>query len=207
MDLAKHAITSVRKQRIILTFGKSQPRKFVTSEGHRGNSSVIPQSSAWPPHTNRSSNFPRHPSVAKHFGAVPTTGVLQAPTIRAPHLPSPNGMPTVFVPGPGVGANNVPYPAAVPLNPASSSAWMVSVPPRHTGPPRHLVPGTGVFLPPSGSGHSPSTQHPPASEPADVTNSFSNREEAPHSSESENEKEKAIIDHKSSPTETCDVSM
>ncbi|XP_073100601.1 RNA demethylase ALKBH10B-like, partial [Elaeis guineensis] len=46
-DLAKHAIPSLCKQRILLTFGKSQPKKTFPSEGMRFPSSSAPPPSHW----------------------------------------------------------------------------------------------------------------------------------------------------------------
>ncbi|KAK9001703.1 hypothetical protein V6N11_083480 [Hibiscus sabdariffa] len=78
---------------------------------------------------------------AKHYAAVPTTAVLPVPPIQ-PQIPSPNGVQTLFVPGPVAPA--IPFSAPVPI-PPGSTAWPA------TPPPHQHVPGTGVFLPPPGS--------------------------------------------------------
>lgn len=153
-DFAKHAIPSLRKQRILVTFTKSQPKKTTASDGQR----LLPpaaHSSHWVPPPSRSPNHMRHPMGPKHYGAVPTTGVLPAPAPpMRPQLPPPNGMQPLFVTT--AVAPAMPFPAPVPL-PTGSPGWPAA-PPRHP-PPRLPVPGTGVFLPPPGSGNSSSPQH------------------------------------------------
>ncbi|GMJ08161.1 hypothetical protein like AT1G14710 [Hibiscus trionum] len=97
--------------------------------------------------TNRSPNHFQHSVGPKHYAAVPTN-VLPVPSIR-PQIPPPNGVQTLFVPGPVAPA--IPFSAPVAV-PPSLTAWPAT-PPRH--PPPHLpVPGTGVFLPPPGSDNS-----------------------------------------------------
>ncbi|XVE74564.1 hypothetical protein DITRI_Ditri12bG0027200 [Diplodiscus trichospermus] len=145
-DFAKHALPSVRKQRILLTFTKYQPKKSVT-DNQRLPSSVS-QSSQWGLPPSRSPNHFRHSGGPKHYAGMPTTGVLPAPPIRPQISPS-NGVQSLFVPPPVAPA--IPFPAPVPIPPASTG-WPAA-PPRHP-PPRLPVPGTGVFLPPSGSGNS-----------------------------------------------------
>ncbi|RDY01856.1 hypothetical protein CR513_14767, partial [Mucuna pruriens] len=135
-DFAKHALPSIHKQRILVTFTKSQPKSSLPNDSQR---LAPPPASHWIPPPNRSPNPIRHQLVPKHFPPVPVTGVLSVPSICAP----PNGMQPLFVPAP-------PF-TPVPLPPASSG-W-TSVPARHP-PPRLPVPGTGVFLPPPGSGSS-----------------------------------------------------
>ncbi|MQL88702.1 hypothetical protein Taro_021269 [Colocasia esculenta] len=160
-DLAKHAIPSTRKPRTIIVFGKSQPKKHLPADSMRLTSSATPQASPWGPPSNRPPSLIRHPSGPKHYGVIPTTGVLQAPPVHPPqHLPQPNGIQPVFIAPSPVASAAVAYPAAVPL-PPTSSGWTVAVPPRHTAPPRLPVPGTGVFLPPPGCGHSPPSHQPP----------------------------------------------
>ncbi|XVE91845.1 hypothetical protein REPUB_Repub01dG0046300 [Reevesia pubescens] len=144
-DFAKHALPSVRKQRILVTFTKYQPRKSMTENQRLPSPSVSP-----PP--SRSPNHFRHSAGPKHYAAIPTTGVLQAPPIR-PQIPPPNGVQTLFVPTPVAPA--IPFPAPVPI-PPGSTGWPAA-PPRHP-PPRLPLPGTGVFLPPPGSGNSSSQQ-------------------------------------------------
>ncbi|XP_052206022.1 RNA demethylase ALKBH10B isoform X2 [Diospyros lotus] len=149
-DYAKHAIPVLRKQRILVTFTKSQPKKNA-SDGQRPASATVAPSSHWGPPPSRSPNHIRH-SLPKHYGPVPATGVLPAPSVR-PQLVPTNGIQPLFVPGPVAPA--MPFPAQVALPPASSG-WPAP-PPRHP-PPRLPVPGTGVFLPPPGSGNSPTQQ-------------------------------------------------
>ncbi|KAF8407562.1 hypothetical protein HHK36_006696 [Tetracentron sinense] len=153
-DFAKHAISSLRKQRILVTFTKSQPRKTVASDGLRLHSLAAAPPSNWGPPLSRAPSHVRHPAGPKHYGVIPTSGVMQAPPIRAQHLPPPNGMQPLFVTNPATPA--VPYHAPVSL-PPTSAGWAGAVPPRHP-PPRFQAPGTGVFLPPPGSGHSPPQQ-------------------------------------------------
>ncbi|KAJ6824418.1 uncharacterized protein M6B38_381180 [Iris pallida] len=151
-DLAKHAIPLLGKQRILLTFGKSLPKRSRPTEGARFSSSnTLRPTSPWSqPLSSRPHNFVRHPSGPKQFGVVSTTGVLPAPTVRPhPHLP-PNGVQPLFVAPAPVVPSAVAYPGPVPLSVA---------PPQHTAP-RLPVPGTGVFLPPPGSSQSPPPHQP-----------------------------------------------
>ncbi|KAK1301292.1 hypothetical protein QJS10_CPB12g01599 [Acorus calamus] len=145
-DFTKHAIPSIRKQRIIVTFAKSQPKRHLSSDGPRFSPSI-----AVGPHApwGRGPSGPvrHHGPGPKHYGVVPTSGVLPAPPIRAQHLPPPNGMQPIFVAAPPVGPS-VPYaaPTQPPVAlPPVSTGW-TPVPPRHA-PPRLPLPGTGVFLP------------------------------------------------------------
>lgn len=154
-DLAKHAIPSLRKQRVLLSFGKSQPKKTFTSEGMRFPSSSAPPPSHWVTSSGRAPSLNRHQTGPKHYGVTPTSSVLPAPPIHPQHLP-PNGMQPLFVAPAPVAPAPVPYPAPVPL-PAASAGWTVAAPPRHPSP-RLLAPGTGVFLPPPGSGQPPPSQ-------------------------------------------------
>ncbi|XP_022735398.1 uncharacterized protein LOC111288681 isoform X2 [Durio zibethinus] len=146
-DFAKHALPSVRKQRILVTFTKYQPKKS-TADNQRHPSPLVSQSSQWGPPPSRSPNHFRHSAGPKHYAAIPTSGVLPAPAIR-PLIPPPNGVQTLFVPTPVAPA--IPFPAPVPIPPVSTG-WPAA-PPRHP-PPRLPVPGTGVFLPPPGSNSS-----------------------------------------------------
>lgn len=154
-DFAKHAISSIRKQRILVTFTKCQPRKLIPSDGQRFPSSAVAPSPYWGPPPSRSPNHIRHPTGPKHYAPIPTTGVLPAPSIRA-QIPPPNGVQPLFVNAPVAPA--MPFPAPVPV-PPGSTGW-TAAPPRHPPPPRLPVPGTGVFLPPPGSGGSSSPQQP-----------------------------------------------
>ncbi|KAL6186963.1 hypothetical protein ACLB2K_043080 [Fragaria x ananassa] len=146
-DYAKHAIPSIRKQRILVTFTKSQPRKSFPTDGQRLPSPGPSQSPYWSPPPGRSPNHIRHPAGPKHYAAVSTTGVLPAPPNR-PQLPPANGIQPLFVAAP-VGPA-MPFPAPVVI-PPGSPGWIAA--PQHP-PPRMPLPGTGVFLPPPGSGSS-----------------------------------------------------
>ncbi|XP_014509452.1 uncharacterized protein LOC106768693 [Vigna radiata var. radiata] len=141
-DFAKHALPSVRKQRILVTFTKFQPKKSVPSDAQRLFSPAA--SSQWGPPPSRTPTHVRHPVGSKHYAALPTSGVLPAPPIR-PQIPAQVGMQPLFVTAPVVPP--MPFPAPVPI-PPGSAGWTTAPPPRV------LVPGTGVFLPPPGSGNS-----------------------------------------------------
>ncbi|XP_008787901.2 RNA demethylase ALKBH10B-like [Phoenix dactylifera] len=167
-DLAKRAIPSIRKQRIFLTFGKSRPKKAFPSEGLRHSSSTIPPPSPWGSSSIRPQNVAHHSSGPKHYGVVPAPGVLPAPPTCPQHLPPPDGIhqQVLIAPSP-VAPAAMPYPAPVPVTP-SSAVWTVAAPARHPAP-QLPVPGTGVFLPPPGSGHSPTLQQPPVAPPSTET--------------------------------------
>ncbi|KAG5073536.1 hypothetical protein JHK84_054767 [Glycine max] len=135
-DFAKHALPSIHKQRIIVTFTKSQPRSSLPNDSER---LAPPAAPHWAPPPSRSPNHVRHQLGPKHYPTVQATGVL----------PAPNGMQPLFVPVPVPVASPMSFPTPVPI-PPGSIGW-TSAPPRHP-PPRIPVPGTGVFLPPPGSG-------------------------------------------------------
>lgn len=141
-DLAKYAIPSIRKQRILVMFTKSQPRKSLPVDVQRPGSTGNYQWNSLP---SRSPNHIRHHLGHKHYAPAPTTGVLPAPPIRA-QIPPPNGIQPLFVPAPV--APPLPFPAPVPI-PPGSTGW--TAPPSRHPAPRIPVPGTGVFLPPPGS--------------------------------------------------------
>ncbi|KAK7399896.1 hypothetical protein VNO78_11091 [Psophocarpus tetragonolobus] len=162
-DFAKHALPSLGKQRILVTFTKSQPKKSLPSDAQRLASPAA--SSHWGPPPSRSPNHVRHQLGSKHYATLPTTGVLPAPSIR-PQMPAPVGMQPLFVTAPVVPP--MPFPAPVPI-PPGSTGWTAAPPLRHP-PPRIPAPGTGVFLPPSGSGNS--TQQLPAGTLAEVNPSM-----------------------------------
>ncbi|OMO72533.1 hypothetical protein COLO4_27590 [Corchorus olitorius] len=149
-DFAKYALPSARKHRILITFAKYQQPKKSTTDNQRLSSPAVSQQ--WGPPPSRSPNHIRHSGGPKHYTPIPTTGVLPAPPIRS-QIPPPNGVQTLFVPTPVAPA--IPFPAPVPI-PPGSTGWPAP-PPRHP-PPRLPVPGTGVFLPPPGSGNSSSQQ-------------------------------------------------
>ncbi|GMH26279.1 hypothetical protein Nepgr_028122 [Nepenthes gracilis] len=71
---------------------------------------------------------------------------------------------------------NAVLPLLVPL-PPGSAGWAVATAPRHQQPPRLLAPGSGVFLPPPGSGNS----SPPQLLPATSTEVGSSVETTSHS--------------------------
>ncbi|KAL5070922.1 hypothetical protein RYX36_021809 [Vicia faba] len=136
-DFAKHAIPSIQKQRIIVTFTKAIPKKSFPINA------ALPATSHY---STRSPNHISHRAIApKHYSAVHVTGVLPAPSLQAP----PNSMQPLFVPAPV--ATPMQFATSVPI-PPGSTGW-TTAPPRHP-PPRVLVPGTGVFLPPPGSANS-----------------------------------------------------
>lgn len=154
-DFARHALPSIRKQRILVTFTKSLPKKSLPNDGQRPTAS-----SHWgpPPSRSSSSHNNRHHTGPKHYATVPTSGVLSAPPIRSAILP-PNGMQPLFVAAPVV-QPPISFAAPVPI-PSGSAGWTGTPPSRHP-PPRVLAPGTGVFLPPPGSGNNSSQQLPAA---------------------------------------------
>ncbi|RZC57930.1 hypothetical protein C5167_005232 [Papaver somniferum] len=147
-DFAKHALPSIRKQRILITFTKFQPKKnMVIPSSIRPSASALP----WGPPTLRPPNQFR----PKHFIPISATGVLPVPSIHPPHLTPLNSIQPVFVAAPV--APPVPYPAPVLVPPPASAGWTAVVPARYPPPPRFPLPGTGVFLPPGSSGNSPPT--------------------------------------------------
>ncbi|CAL0306047.1 unnamed protein product [Lupinus luteus] len=161
-DFAKYAIPSIRKERVFVIFTKSQPRKYMPSDGQRLASAAAPFH--WGPPPNRPPNHIRHNLGPRQYGPVPTTGVLPAPPIR-PQIPPPNGMPPLFVPTSVI--SPMPFAVSVPIPAVPGSTGWTAVPPRHPAP-RVAAPGTGVFLPPPGSGNS--SQQLPSSPSAEVNN-------------------------------------
>ncbi|KAK8567400.1 hypothetical protein V6N12_005990 [Hibiscus sabdariffa] len=151
-DFAKHALPSVRKQRILVTFTKHQPKKFMTDNQRLLPSPSVTQPSKWGPPPSRSPNHFRPSAGAKPYTAIPTTVVLPA-TPNRPQIAPPNGVQPLFVPAPVSPA--IPFHAPVPI-PPGSTGWPAA-PPRHP-PPRLPIPGTGVFLPPPGSTNSTSQE-------------------------------------------------
>ncbi|KAJ3702990.1 hypothetical protein LUZ61_006695 [Rhynchospora tenuis] len=122
-EMVRRAIPTIRKERVVLTFGKFQPRRHhsITSNNTPSSSS---HPSQWNPHTSsRTPNHhpPRHNTNSKHYGYVTTLAEAAQP---------------IFVPAPQVLA-----PAPIPV------ALSVAAPLPQTAP-QLLVPGTGVFLPP-----------------------------------------------------------
>ncbi|XP_040378520.1 RNA demethylase ALKBH10B-like isoform X2 [Oryza brachyantha] len=149
-DVAKRAIPAARKQRILLSFGKSLSRKHIPSESvSRYTPPLTPPPMPWGP-PSRPGNMARHSPSPKHFGYAPVSGVLPAPAIGAHHIPPSDGMQPLFVAPAPVTATAIPFPSPVPLA-NSTTAWMTEAAPRSAAL-RLPVPGTGVFLPP-GSVH------------------------------------------------------
>ncbi|KAJ8476295.1 hypothetical protein OPV22_020022 [Ensete ventricosum] len=101
-DLAKRAIPSLRKQRILLTFGKSQPKNTFPSEGLFSPSSAACPASA--SSSARPTNFSRHPPGRK----------LQVPPIHPQSMSPPNGVQSLFVAPPTTAGRTV---AAPPMHP------------------------------------------------------------------------------------------
>ncbi|RHN78122.1 putative alpha-ketoglutarate-dependent dioxygenase AlkB [Medicago truncatula] len=147
-DCAKHAIPSIHKQRILITFAKSQPKQSLPIDAQRLGSPATSYSLAAPIRTTNHISHHQHQLAPKHYSAVEITGVPPAPSLRTP----PNSTQPLFVPVPVAFPMQCSTP--VPIQPGSTG-WSVS-PPRHP-PPRILVSGTGVFLPPPGSANS--SQH------------------------------------------------
>uniref|UniRef100_M4DJK4 Hydroxyproline-rich glycoprotein family protein n=1 Tax=Brassica campestris TaxID=3711 RepID=M4DJK4_BRACM len=123
-DLAKFAIHSIRKQRILITFTKSQPGNGLN---------------CCPPPLSRSPNH-HHNRQPKHYPVVipTTTGVLPTPSVQ----------PVFIAPSPPL-PPPMPFPGGVGVMPGATS-WPLLPHTRHQAPPqpRAPVPGTGVFLPP-----------------------------------------------------------
>nr|GMD15438.1 RNA demethylase ALKBH10B isoform X2 [Ipomoea batatas] len=167
-DFAKHAIPSLRKQRILVTLTKSHLEKMTSGDGLSAPSSIGTPSPHWVPRPSKSPNHIHHrPAGPRHYSPVPV------PTTEL----APNGIQPIFVSTPV--APPMPFPAAVALPPASVG-WAAAPPPRHP-PPRLPVPGTGVFLPPGGSGNSPnqSAVSTSASDGLSVDTSPSEKENGP----------------------------
>ncbi|KAI3734144.1 hypothetical protein L6452_13607 [Arctium lappa] len=172
-DYAKHAIPSIRKQRILVTLTKSQPKRTMLSESQRSPSAPVAPPTHWAPPPTRSPNHIPNHMGPKHYVQVPTTGVLPAAAVR-PQLPPPNGIQPIFVPS--AVASPMAFPAApMGLPPPASAGWATAPPLRQHAPPRLPVPGTGVFLPP-GSGNSTSIEPSNGAAKCDDENSTSPKE-------------------------------
>ncbi|XP_039023664.1 RNA demethylase ALKBH10B-like isoform X1 [Hibiscus syriacus] len=164
-DFTKHALPSVRKQRVLITFTKYQPKKFMT-DNQRLPSSSGSQPSKWGSPPSKSPNHFRPSAGAKPYTAILTTVVFPA-TLNRPQIPPPNGVQPLFVPAPVSPA--IPFHAQVPI-PPGSTGWPAP-PPMHPSP-RLPIPGTGVFLPPPGSSNSSAQELTTATElnvPAETT--------------------------------------
>ncbi|GJW50329.1 oxoglutarate/iron-dependent dioxygenase [Tanacetum coccineum] len=154
---ARHAIPSIRKQRIIVTFTKSQPKKNIPGDGQRSSHPATPLSH-WVPPPTRPPNHIRHPMVPKHHVSVPTTGVLPNLAGR-PQLQSQNGNQPIFIPA--AVAPAMAFPASPVALPPAFGGWTTTPLMQHA-PPRLPLPGTGVFLPPGGN--SPPQKSEPSTE-------------------------------------------
>ncbi|KAL5208946.1 hypothetical protein ABZP36_004569 [Zizania latifolia] len=201
-DVAKRAIPAARRQRILLSFGKSLSRKHIPSESvSRFTPPLTPPPMPWGP-PSRPANIARHPPSPKHFGYAPTSGVLPALTIGPHHIPPSDGMQPLFVAPAPVAAAAIPFPPAVPL-PNSTTAWMAEAAPR-SAPPRVPVPGTGVFLPP-GSGHLLPHQMMAASQAHAEPNSPTNSSACVHNKNTVLEVANDNVSPKSSPSKKSDT--
>ncbi|KAL7149578.1 hypothetical protein ABFS83_05G050700 [Erythranthe nasuta] len=132
-DFTRHAIPSTRKQRILITLVKSQPKRTATP---------AQPSSNWAPPQFRPPGPILPMAPQQHFVPVPTNGVLTPQQLPPPPA---NGMQPLFVPAP------LAFSSPVAL-PPPSAGWP---PARNPPPPRLPVPGTGVFLPPGKSSNQP----------------------------------------------------
>ncbi|KAG6399087.1 hypothetical protein SASPL_140561 [Salvia splendens] len=141
-DVARHAIPSLQRQRMLVTLVKSQSKKTIGGDAHH----FLPPTTTWAPPPSRPPSHIR-PGAANYFGPVTPAGVSPA----RQQLPPPNGIQVqpMFVSAPV--APGIAYPAPVAL-PPTSAGWPAA-PPRHPQP-RLPVPGTGVFLPSQGSSKS-----------------------------------------------------
>ncbi|KAG5608496.1 hypothetical protein H5410_019777 [Solanum commersonii] len=118
-EFAKYAIPSIRKQRILVTFTKLQLRRIKSGDSQRFPSSAGGPVSQWVP-PSRSPNHIRRPFGPKHYGSMPTTGVLPIPGVHPQFAPA--NMQPIFVPA--TVAPAMPFPAPVALPPASAG-WAV----------------------------------------------------------------------------------
>ncbi|RAL48058.1 hypothetical protein DM860_017849 [Cuscuta australis] len=172
-DLAKHALPSIRKLRILVTLTKSQLEKTVSGNGPRGPTFAGPPAAhrvSCPP-PSKSPNHSFRPSAPRHYNSpAPASNVIPPPPapIACPPLP-PNGIQPIFVSTP-LPSPPMPFPA-----PPAPVGWVATPHPRNPPPPRVLVPGTGVFFPP-GSGNPPNHSLVPTPSP---TNGPSKEDVAP----------------------------
>ncbi|KAL6649566.1 hypothetical protein ACP70R_013790 [Stipagrostis hirtigluma subsp. patula] len=199
-DLAKRAIPATRKQRILLSFGKSVARKQSPAESASRFTPLTPPPMTWGPPA-RPGNVQRHSLSPKHLGYAPTSGVLPAPTVGPHHIPPSDVQPLFVAPAP-VAAAAMPFPAAVPM-PNTTAAWMPEAAPRPS-PPRFPGPGTGVFLPP-GSGHALPHQMVSASHGPTEPNSPQGSSAYLHSKSPGMEMANGNLSPKSSPTKRSDT--
>ncbi|KAI3729724.1 hypothetical protein L6452_18388 [Arctium lappa] len=148
-DFTRHAIPSMRKQRILVTFTKSQPKRTTPGDGQRSPShAATAPPSHWVPPPTRPPNHIRHPMVPKHHVSVPTTGVLPTLAAARPQLQPSNGIQPIFIPAAVTPA--MAFPTSPVALPPASGGWTAAPLMQHA-PPRLPVPGTGVFLPPGGN--------------------------------------------------------
>ncbi|KAK4780532.1 hypothetical protein SAY87_016638 [Trapa incisa] len=137
-DIAKYSLPSLRKQRILITFAKSQPKKSISIDNQLHiTSPAIIQSSLQGAAPNRPINYISNPAGFKYYGSVPSKNIFPAAAI----IPAINGMQQLLVAAP-----SMPFPTSVPIPLTSTTRW-AAVPPRNQ-PPHPNIPGTGVFLPP-----------------------------------------------------------
>ncbi|KAI4304673.1 hypothetical protein MLD38_040149 [Melastoma candidum] len=155
-DSTKHAIPHISKKRILVTFTKCQPKKMMPVQACLS-SPPIGQAPHWGPLTPCPLNPVPHPAVSKSKHVLPVPGTTVSPPAPPlhPQISAPNSMAPLLVPA-------LPFPAAVAI-PAPPAGWS-AVPPRHPTPPHLAGPGTGVFLPPQGSGNPSSPEQHPSSE-------------------------------------------
>ncbi|XP_024994029.1 uncharacterized protein LOC112527556 [Cynara cardunculus var. scolymus] len=148
-DFTRHAIHSIRKQRILVTFTKSQPKRTTPGDGqHSPSHATAAPPSHWVPPPTRPPNHIRHPMVPKHHVSVPTTGVLPTLAAARPQLQPSNGIQPIFIPA--AVAPAMAFSASPVALPPVSGGWTAAPLMQHA-PPRLPVPGTGVFLPPGGN--------------------------------------------------------
>ncbi|XP_031498294.1 RNA demethylase ALKBH10B-like [Nymphaea colorata] len=149
-DFAKRAIPSIRSQRVIVTFTKVQSKNMLFADGpHLSSAAARPRGAASP----RLLSMVRHPGP-KNYGRVPSTGVLHVPSVSPQHLPT-NDMQPIFLGAPA--ARSVPYAPPRMTVPEASTTGLPSAA-VEAAQPRIPASGTGVFLPPAGTGQPPLQQ-------------------------------------------------
>ncbi|KAK4773663.1 hypothetical protein SAY87_028682 [Trapa incisa] len=140
-DIAKYALPSLWKQRILITFAKSQPKRSISIDNqHYITSQAINQNSLQSAAPNKPIKHNRNPSGSKYFGPVHPNNILPAASI----IPAINGMQQFLVVAP-----SMTFPTSVPNSSTSTTRWVATPP--HNQPPHPNIPGTGVFLPPNPS--------------------------------------------------------
>eukprot|EP01018_Ginkgo_biloba_P005468 Gb_29007 [translate_table: standard] len=159
-DIAKHAICSSAGQRATITFVKVQTKKSVnfpyvsTHISHPSSSSTTHLAPPVGRQSSGNASVPLHSmgrgmghTTVKHYNAVPTSGVLPVPPVRASQMPQ------------CLSASGIQPPFAGPQGPAGAYPPVAVIPPGWSTTPRPTprMPnsGTGVFLPCNGSGSGP----------------------------------------------------